>query len=72
MCVYMFVCRDKSVLESKMEFENLVWASVADERDLQRHQMRQDMDFLETAKFGGLIGPTDLAKQSKQTTLFVL
>ncbi|CDJ65392.1 hypothetical protein, conserved [Eimeria necatrix] len=54
---------DRSVLQSKMEFEKLVWASLQDDRLLLRQQMAADADALEAAKFGGLQTPAQLARQ---------
>ncbi|KAL8427252.1 hypothetical protein Efla_002690 [Eimeria flavescens] len=54
---------DKSVLKSKLEFDSLVWATAADTAAQRRCEMLQDIEALEAAKFGGLVAPSDLARQ---------
>ncbi|KAL8272782.1 hypothetical protein Esti_003332 [Eimeria stiedai] len=54
---------DKTVLKSKIEFDSLIWATAVDTGAVKRAEMLQDIEALEAAKFGGLIAPSDLARQ---------
>ena len=59
------------MLRSKLEFERLVWDSAAEAKRAPWPQMMMQADVLETAKFGGLVSPADLARQGKLSYLYL-
>lgn len=57
--------RDRALLSTKFEFEQLEWRAVNDPKEAYRQHMRYNMERLEAAKFGGLQSPQEMARQGE-------
>ncbi|PHJ24055.1 transmembrane protein [Cystoisospora suis] len=57
--------RDRALLSTKFEFEQLEWRAVDDPKEAYRAHMRYNMERLEAAKFGGLQSPQEMARQGE-------
>ncbi|PFH35314.1 hypothetical protein BESB_062010 [Besnoitia besnoiti] len=61
--------RDRALLSTKFEFEQLDWRAVDDAKEAYRKLMQYDMARLEAAKYGGLQSPQEVARQAMDENL---
>lgn len=55
--------RDRSLLATKFEFEQLRWTDPANIKEQFRHHMQEKMERVEAAKYGGLQSPYQVARE---------